>query len=128
MAFPDFSLTVLGSRGSMAFGGEQCSRYGGDSSCYMVRAGEETVFLDGGTGICAAPSSYPKDPVVLLTHLHLDHIVGPEQPRAAGKDLRALLPDARRGGGEPGEDLLAALLAGAPDGVYEQPGASGAAR
>ena len=53
MVSSDFSLTVLGSRGSMAYGGEQCARYGGDSSCYMVRAGEETVFLDAGTGICA---------------------------------------------------------------------------
>jgi phosphoribosyl 1,2-cyclic phosphodiesterase len=89
MAFSDFSLTVLGSRGSMAFGGEHCSRYGGDSSCYMVRAGEETVFLDGGTGICAAPSSYPKDPVVLLTHLHLDHIVGLGMfPALSNRELR----------------------------------------
>ena len=76
MVSSEFSLSVLGARGSMAFGGEQCSRYGGDSSCYMVRAGEETVFLDAGTGISAAPSSFPTPPVVLLTHLHLDHIVG----------------------------------------------------
>ena len=76
MKASDFSLTVLGSRGSMAFCGSLTSRYGGDSSCYMVRAGEETIFLDAGTGIAAAPADCPRPPVVLLSHLHLDHIVG----------------------------------------------------
>lgn len=60
----------------MAFCGDGCARYGGDSSCYMVRAGEETVFLDAGTGLSAAPADYPKPPVILLSHLHLDHLIG----------------------------------------------------
>lgn len=72
----DFSLTVLGSRGSMAFCGNDCARFGGDSSCYMVRAGEETVFLDAGTGLSAAPEDYPRSPAILLSHLHLDHLIG----------------------------------------------------
>lgn len=76
MTVSDFSLTVLGSRGSMAFCGDECARYGGDSSCYMVRAGEETVFLDAGTGLSAAPTDYPKSPIILLSHLHLDHLIG----------------------------------------------------
>ena len=76
MTASDFSLTVLGSRGSMAFGAKSCMNYGGDSSCYMVRAGEETVFLDAGTGLSAAPSNYPKPPAILLSHLHLDHLIG----------------------------------------------------
>lgn len=76
MTASDFSLTVLGSRGSMAFCGDRCAQYGGDSSCYMVRAGEETVFLDAGTGLSAAPEDYPKSPAILLSHLHLDHLIG----------------------------------------------------
>ena len=76
MMVSDYSLTVLGSRGSMAFCGQECAHYGGDSSCYMVRAGEETVFLDAGTGLSAAPADYPKPPAILLSHLHLDHLIG----------------------------------------------------
>lgn len=76
MGSSDFTLTVLGARGSMAFCGPDCAVYGGDSSCYMVRAGEETVYLDAGTGLAAAPASTPRPPVVLLSHLHLDHVVG----------------------------------------------------
>ena len=71
-----FELTVLGSRGSMATGRKDCSLFGGDSSCYMVRAGDETVFLDAGSGLVAAPARYPKPPVILLSHLHLDHVIG----------------------------------------------------
>ena len=72
----EFQLTVLGSRGSMATGRRDCAVFGGDSSCYLVRAGEETVFLDAGSGLAAAPAVYPKPPVILLSHLHLDHLIG----------------------------------------------------
>ena len=69
-------LTVLGPRGSMATGRKDCVLFGGDSSCYMVRAGDETVFLDAGSGLVTAPARYPKPPVILLSHLHLDHLIG----------------------------------------------------
>ena len=72
----DFTLTVLGARGSMACAETSLSLFGGDSSCYMVRAGEETIFLDAGTGLLHAPASFPKPPLILLSHLHLDHLVG----------------------------------------------------
>lgn len=72
----DFQLTVLGSRGSMATDRRDCAVFGGDSSCYMVRAGDETVFLDAGSGLVTAPACYPKAPVILLSHLHLDHVIG----------------------------------------------------
>ena len=71
-----FQLTVFGARGSMAACRNDCIAFGGDTSCYMVRAGEETIFLDAGSGLASAPAVYPKPPVVLLSHLHLDHIMG----------------------------------------------------
>lgn len=71
-----FSITILGSRGSVTRGSPEFSEFGGDTSCYMVRAGDETVFLDAGSGLVHAPASYPKAPVILLSHLHLDHILG----------------------------------------------------
>lgn len=71
-----FELTVLGARGSIPVGRADCSLFGGDTSCYMVRAGEETIFLDAGTGLVHAPAEYPCPPSILLSHLHLDHVMG----------------------------------------------------
>ena len=72
----ELQLTVLGARGSMAVDRPDCTLFGGDSSCYLLRAGEETVFLDAGSGLLSAPAEYPKPPLILLSHLHLDHLVG----------------------------------------------------
>lgn len=72
----DFRLTVLGARGSMAISRPGYSLFGGATSCYMVEAGEHTLFLDGGSGLLDAPVRFPHPPVILLTHLHLDHILG----------------------------------------------------
>ena len=44
-------LTVLGTRGSIPIGRADSVLFGGQTSCYMLRAGEETVFLDGGSGL-----------------------------------------------------------------------------
>lgn len=71
-----FQLTVLGARGSMAGDREDCAIFGGDTSCYQLEAGDETFFLDAGTGLLRAPAYYPKPPVILLSHLHLDHLAG----------------------------------------------------
>ena len=76
MSSPDFQLTVLGTRGSIAMSGADYAEYGGSTSCYMVQAGEDTLFLDAGSGLLSAPGSYPKAPVILLSHLHLDHVFG----------------------------------------------------
>ncbi len=71
-----FQLTVCGTRGSMATSRAETAVFGGDTSCYMVRAGDETIFLDAGSGIVSAPARYEKPPVILLSHLHLDHVIG----------------------------------------------------
>ncbi|MBR2729290.1 MAG: MBL fold metallo-hydrolase [Eubacteriales bacterium] len=69
-------LRVLGTRGSMALSLKNRSVFGGSTSCYMVTAGRETVFLDAGTGLLTAPVDFPAPPHILLTHLHLDHLLG----------------------------------------------------
>ena len=76
MTGTDLELTVLGSRGSMACVDPALRDFGGDSSCYLVRAGEETIFLDAGSGMLRAPAHYDRAPLVLLSHLHLDHLIG----------------------------------------------------
>ena len=76
MADADMRITVLGTRGSIPVSGPEYRLFGGATSCYMVEAGGETVFLDAGTGLISAPSDCPRPPVILLSHLHLDHLLG----------------------------------------------------
>ena len=72
--------TIWGARGSVASPGRETARYGGNTSCVEVRGADATLLvLDAGTGIrrlgstLAAP---PRRVDVLLSHLHLDHILG----------------------------------------------------
>ncbi len=51
-------LTVLVARGSAPISRRDSLVFGGSTSCHMVRAGGETVFLDAGTEHQAAPSEY----------------------------------------------------------------------
>ena len=56
-------------------------RYGGNTSCVEVRAGERLVILDGGTGLRAfgeelLAKGAPVDADIFFTHLHWDHIQG----------------------------------------------------
>ncbi|MEX2157939.1 MAG: MBL fold metallo-hydrolase [Dehalococcoidia bacterium] len=73
-------VTLWGTRGSSPSAGPENIRYGGNTACVEVRAGDGTlVILDAGTGIRrlgAAISEDIKRVDVLLTHLHLDHIQG----------------------------------------------------
>lgn len=73
--------TFWGTRGSIATPGAATTRYGGDTSCVSVEGPdpEHLLILDAGTGIRRLGLAV--DPAVrtidlLLSHLHLDHIVG----------------------------------------------------
>ncbi len=113
MNISDFKLKVLGSRGSMSVDGTHYSEFGGSTSCYLVTAGDETVFLDAGSGIVNAPVDFPKTPVILLSHLHLDHILGLgmyQRLSMAGVKTRLCIP------AENAEAAEAAI-----DGVYSPP-------
>ena len=105
----DFRLTVLGARGSVPVG--RSSLFGGDTSCYLVEAGDEHVFLDAGSGLIFAPELSGKAPVILLSHLHLDHILGLGMyPRLSEKGAVTRLRLPCSSAAEAGE-LLAALYA-----------------
>ena len=106
-------LKVLGTRGSMATNREDQAIFGTATSCYMVRAGEETVFLDAGNGLLTAPVDFPRPPHILLSHLHLDHILGLGMyPRLSQKGERTDIYVPVQA-----EEDAAALL----NGVYEPP-------
>jgi phosphoribosyl 1,2-cyclic phosphodiesterase len=58
-------------------------RYGGNTSCVEVRAGDDLLILDAGTGIRALGDDWRKEfgarPInasLLISHMHWDHIQG----------------------------------------------------
>lgn len=69
-------LTVLGTRGSVPVEGKDYSIYGGATSCYQVRAGDEEIFLDAGSGIVTSKISANTHISILFSHLHIDHVLG----------------------------------------------------
>jgi len=75
------NLTFWGTRGSVPTPGRATSRYGGNTSCVQVDIGDprHVVVLDAGSGIRLLGDALPDDIArvdVLLTHLHMDHIIG----------------------------------------------------
>jgi phosphoribosyl 1,2-cyclic phosphodiesterase len=73
-------VTLFGVRGSLATPGPSTARYGGNTSCVRVTGPDGSVLvLDAGTGIRSLGLELPRAlrrVDVLLTHLHMDHILG----------------------------------------------------
>ena len=76
-------LRFWGVRGSVPTPGPATVHYGGNTSCVEVRAGEEIIILDAGTGLrplgralVAEFNDHPIKLTLLLTHTHWDHIQG----------------------------------------------------
>ena len=72
-------VTFNGVRGSIPTPGPRTSRYGGNTSSVEVSTTNTSIaLLDAGTGIrsvdCSGPDISRVD--ILLTHLHMDHILG----------------------------------------------------
>jgi phosphoribosyl 1,2-cyclic phosphodiesterase len=78
-------LTVhfWGTRGSIPTPGRKTEKYGGNTCCVELRAGDTMIVLDAGSGIRELGQAWSEEftgrPVratLLLTHLHWDHIQG----------------------------------------------------
>jgi phosphoribosyl 1,2-cyclic phosphodiesterase len=74
-------VRIWGSRGSLAAPGPDTVRYGGNTPCVEVRLRDGTILvLDAGTGIRPLGhelvAEKPAVVHLLLSHLHLDHLVG----------------------------------------------------
>ena len=72
-----------GTRGSIATPGPSTMRYGGNTSCVELRAGNHIIILDAGTGmrelgnlLLKEFSSQPLTIHVFISHTHWDHIQG----------------------------------------------------
>jgi len=76
-------LKFWGVRGSIPVPGVSTLRYGGNTTCVELRADDEIIVMDAGTGIRALGTaleeefgSQPINLSLLITHVHWDHIQG----------------------------------------------------
>ncbi len=73
-------IQLWGTRGSLASPGPDTVRYGGNTSCVSVTSPDSPpLVLDAGTGIRLLGQHFSpeiKQFHILLTHLHMDHVVG----------------------------------------------------
>lgn len=71
-------LRLWGTRGSIAAGGPDTVRYGGDTSAIEVRTADGSlIMLDGGSGLRPVPAGEDTQRIdILLSHLHMDHVQG----------------------------------------------------
>jgi len=73
------NIKIYGSRGTMPFFGRDNLKYGGNTSCVKVTMGGQTIIIDCGSGLAQASKELGQSPLcldVLVSHLHLDHIIG----------------------------------------------------
>ncbi|PWU09343.1 MAG: MBL fold metallo-hydrolase [Verrucomicrobia bacterium] len=80
---PRTRIKFWGVRGSIPTPGPTTVFYGGNTSCIEVRAGDQIIILDAGTGLRGLGrelvSEFDGEPLqitLLLTHTHWDHIQG----------------------------------------------------
>ncbi len=72
----NITLRVLGCRGSMPISGPAFARYGGATSSYLYMTDKEAIILDAGTGILNIPDLGSRHLSILISHAHIDHILG----------------------------------------------------
>lgn len=69
-------ITTLGTRGSISVEGKAFWEFGGATSCVRIEAGKEEIYLDAGSGIVGAVPKADSNLSILVTHPHLDHMIG----------------------------------------------------
>ncbi len=76
----DWNLEVRGVRGSFPRPDAE-DPFGGNTSCFFLRCGEAGIILDAGSGLSALGRELEREPAprrlhILITHFHMDHILG----------------------------------------------------
>lgn len=76
----ELRVKFWGVRGSYPTPGAGTVKYGGNTACVEIRAGERTIILDAGTGIIPLGRELTQrralEVVLLFSHLHHDHTQG----------------------------------------------------
>ncbi len=74
----EFNIQILGSRGSACVHNNSNKKYGGATSCVLVKAGKETIVIDAGSGMMGLTYvlDRPKHINLFFSHFHIDHVCG----------------------------------------------------
>lgn len=72
---------VRGARGTLPACGRDFLRYGGNTSCFTVESEDSLLIIDAGTGLTSVSRELVERNSIpsifwLLTHLHMDHLIG----------------------------------------------------
>ena len=74
----DHYVKILGARGSVPVSGKEFMQFGGATSSFLVNLSGTVLVVDAGSGLCKLTKDISElnrlD--LLLTHLHLDHLLG----------------------------------------------------
>ena len=74
----DHYVKILGARGSVPVSGNEFMQFGGATSSFFVNLSGTVLVVDAGSGLCKLTKDISElnrlD--LLLTHLHLDHLLG----------------------------------------------------
>ena len=73
------SVIILGTRGSVPVEGREYEVFGQATTCFLVRLAGQPVVVDAGTGILhlgACLEAGERELPILLTHAHVDHLLG----------------------------------------------------
>lgn len=80
MADSALKVHFWGVRGSIPVSGPEYARFGGNTACIQLTCGENTLILDGGSGLRQAGKAVRaagvKEIDIFLTHSHYDHVIG----------------------------------------------------
>jgi len=95
-------VIVLGARGSVPVTSSEQTKYGGSTTCILLRLDDQPIVVDAGTGILHLNSfltEQEKEIPLLLSHPHADHLIGfPMCPTMFDGDFTFHVYAARRGG------------------------------
>lgn len=96
-------LEVFGTRGSNSIFGDVYTKYGGSTSCYLIESNDgnrkEAIILDAGTGLYNINDLGYDEITILLSHSHLDHILGlPVFPHLSDENKTIKIYLAKRNG------------------------------
>ena len=79
-AVPGFAITFWGVRGSIPVSGAEFNIFGGDTMCFEIMLDNQRIIVDAGSGLRRLGSTMTavgvNEAAILLTHLHLDHVIG----------------------------------------------------
>lgn len=79
-AMPAFAIKFWGVRGSIPVSGAEFNIFGGDTMCFEILLDDQRVIVDAGSGLrrlgSAITAAGVNEAAILLTHLHLDHVIG----------------------------------------------------